>query len=293
MTSTLTSTLDPFHLSLLTPFTWDTDPRPEIEIPPPVIIIDEPEKQEPEGQVKKTGTSLDDDKASPSSKDQADDSNKDDEEDIYYDAQEYLSYEDNKEDIYDDAQKYISDVDQEEDWENKSTSPLPVQVYNSPKKNFYNLSQLETFSRDKFRSSSTSSGTTSVPTEGSVGSVHTVYTTSSGLSSSNETGVSNQTRCGSEKSNETSSHKSNLSDTSTLSNRSTRPSLRELGPDTRSREEAFANGVPWGLHGKDYIGPEIKGHKLNDTMKGKTVTHRHGYVVFKVRNVFGRKGNKK
>ena len=176
MTSILAPTLNPFHLSSLTPFTWKTDPGLEIDIPPSVIIIDEAEKQEPKGLVKKMDTCPDDDQVSLRLKDQADESGGDDEENIYDDAQEYLSEGDDEEDIYDDVQEYLSDVDQEEDSENESISLLPVQVYNSPNKTFYNFSPPETLSRDKFRSSSVLSRTTSMATKGSIGiSPHSLY----------------------------------------------------------------------------------------------------------------------
>jgi hypothetical protein len=65
----------------------------------------------------------------------------------------------------------------------------------------------------------------------------------------------------------TSSHTSDSMD-SKLSSCST---LRDLGPDTRSREEIFLKGVPWGFRGRDYLPPVLKEHHLLETVRGKSV----------------------
>jgi len=46
-----------------------------------------------------------------------------------------------------------------------------------------------------------------------------------------------------------------------------RPELRDLVPETKSREEIFENGVPWGFHGRDYVPPLPKKHCLLQTVK--------------------------
>ena len=47
----------------------------------------------------------------------------------------------------------------------------------------------------------------------------------------------------------------------------TRPELRDVVPETKSREEIFENGVPWGFHGRDYLPPLPKKHCLRETVK--------------------------
>jgi hypothetical protein len=50
--------------------------------------------------------------------------------------------------------------------------------------------------------------------------------------------------------------------------------LRDLGPDTRSREEIFLKGIPWGLRGRDYLPPVSKEHHLLETVRSKSVKNR-------------------
>jgi len=47
----------------------------------------------------------------------------------------------------------------------------------------------------------------------------------------------------------------------------TRPQLRDLMTETRSREEIFEKGVPWGFHGRDYLPPLPKKHCLRETVR--------------------------
>jgi hypothetical protein len=46
-----------------------------------------------------------------------------------------------------------------------------------------------------------------------------------------------------------------------------RRQLRDLVPETRSREEIFKKGVPWGFHGRDYLPPLPKKHSLRETLR--------------------------
>jgi hypothetical protein len=39
--------------------------------------------------------------------------------------------------------------------------------------------------------------------------------------------------------------------------------------NTCSREGRFSKGVPWGFHGRDYVGPESRRHHLKETLRDK------------------------
>ena len=65
--------------------------------------------------------------------------------------------------------------------------------------------------------------------------------------------------------------------------------FRDCYPDTRTREEKFDKGVPWGLHGRDYVAPLLKKHSLGTTMRAGT-QGRGGVsgIAMKLKNVFRR-----
>ena len=191
--------------------------------------------------------------------------------------------EDEDDDTYLDAPDYPSDVVHEYD----SDSTLPVDVYTSPGKHFPRFSgDAETYSisfRNKTHTSNLSD-TTIAPSvsndECSRWSVHTVYTCKDSL-------VSNESRSSSDLPEEAEPWKRHRGG-STVSKTSTRSLLRDLGPDTRSREEIFSKGVPWGFRGRDYIPPLLKSHKLRETMRGMPVEHNRRLVI-KVKGLFRRR----
>lgn len=263
--------------SIFTPYAWNLCTQPDIELPPPVVIIEEPKLQNPDIRENVQNGRHDHDHnvvplidaAEKPAQWDGDEEDGDDNE-IYYDAQEWLSHVDLEDKRFD----------------NESSSTLPVQVYKSRNKTFYTLSNLAEFNKTFSPKPPSSSSSSSAATRGtSQWSVHTVYTMISDSASN--------TLCGTElsdggyPSSSRSSEKSNLSKSSGFS------SLRDLGPDPRSREEIFAKGVPWGFHGRDYIPPKIKRHKLEETMRGRIVVNKRGYFVFKVRNVFRKRKDKR
>jgi hypothetical protein len=71
--------------------------------------------------------------------------------------------------------------------------------------------------------------------------------------------------------NSVTSHHTNDSIGSKLSSCTT---LRDLGPDTRSREEILSKGIPWGLRGRDYLPPVPKEHHLLETVRSKSFKNR-------------------
>lgn len=190
-----------------------------------------------------------------------------------------LGSEDDDDDTYLDAPDYPSD-------EYDSDSILPIDVYTSPDKHFARFSgDAETYPisfRNKIHTSNLSD-TTITPSESndecSRRSVHTVYTWKDSL-------ISNESRSNFDLPEETESWKGHRGG-SAASKTSTRSLLRDLGPDTRSREEIFSKGVPWGFHGRDYIPPLLKSHKLRETMRGMSVERNHRFVI-KVKGLFRR-----
>jgi hypothetical protein len=245
-------------------------PIPKFELPTPVLITDEPTKTSTN---KVYSNPLDYDFIIPPFK-----------EPLEKNSEEESENEDD--DIYQVAPEYPSDVDHRKEWDGESDSTLPVNVYTSPDKRFPRFSKVAgtypILSRNESHSSNMSdiTITSAVPNEESHGwSVRQVATWKDSL-------FSNELRSRFELI-EDPKPCERLHERSTVSKTSTRSSLRDVGPDNRSREEIFSKGVPWGFHGRDYIPPLLKSHKLCETMRRLPVERNHRFAT-KAKKIFRR-----
>lgn len=188
--------------------------------------------------------------------------------------------------IYYDAREYISnDGGAEDDSEEQYT--LPVQIYTSQYKSPRRESQCpdcDSFSSQWLSDHVSGGGHISKQNstrtmDTTCWSMCTVYTWS------DQSDCSNETTLVSDVSEEGKRQISSHSECS-LSKSSTLHSLPELGPDTRSRHEIFAKGVPWGFHGRDYLPPPIKCHSLRETMRRDSEKSKHIFprLIVNVKN---------
>jgi hypothetical protein len=240
------------------------------ELPPPVVTVDEPlpdQSSSPLTEAKKETSEM----ASLLQ---------------YWEKQSFRSEESS---IYEDALEHISDDDGAVEDDTEELCTLPVQVYTNQRKPPRRGSQQthhNSISSQWLHDYPLSGGylprQRSIKTADSAcWSVCTVYTWENGSDCSSETTL--VSHVSQEGKRETYSHSEcPPSKSSTLS------SLRDLGPDTRSRTEIFAKGVPWGLHGQDYLPPLLKCHSLRETMRRETVKSEHmvPYLIVKIKNLF-------
>src|SRR5438046_1833132 len=237
---------DEFVSTLVSPNLQNPFTIPKLELPPPVKIIDEPGTQASPNKIKSNSLGSD-----------------------FIEAPFIEFHENDLEgesqndgnDTYHDAPEHPSDVDHHN--VDDSDSTLPVDVYISSHKRSPRFS--EDFEIDPILPSHSSNlsditiSSSQIKGGSSRWSGHTVCTWKDLL-------FTNESRSSFELPGET-TPRERLWEGSTLSKTSTRSSFRDLGPDTRTREEIFEKGVPWGFHGRDYIPPLLKSHKLCETMR--------------------------
>jgi hypothetical protein len=106
-------------------------------------------------------------------------------------------------------------------------------------------------------------------------SIQTVYTSDdeyTDIGDDSETDVPKKTSLSKKSSEiEKSSFRSTSTSASTTSEELWYSALRELGLDTRSRDQILSKGISWGLDGRTYLAPVHKGRRLLETVKCKSV----------------------
>lgn len=246
-------------------------PIPKFELPAPVVITDEPTKTSTN---KVYSNPLDYDIIIPPFN-----------EPLEKNLEEESENEDD--DTYEVAPEYPSDVDHEKEWDRESDSTLPVDAYTSPDKHFPEFSKVADTDPILSRNESYSSNLSDITITSSVANEESPGWSVRPMTTWKDSLFSNESRSRLELAAETEPWE-RLRERSTVSKTSTRSSLRDLGPDTRSREEIFSKGVPWGFHGRDYIPPLLKSHKLCETMRGLSVECNHRFAI-KAKKIFRRR----